>query len=277
MRIEADSSGFATGSILSVQMDDDKWHPACFLSKGLSAPERNYDIHDREMLSIMRSLESWRHYLEGADFQIEILSDHKNLEYFMTAQKLTRRQARWALFLSRFDFILKHRPGRNSGKPDLLSRRADHERGENDNSGETLLKPEFFKIRATRQGHVLISGEEESTLAEIRKTKEYDESVVKAIEELKRSPTRRLREEEWSEEQGLILFRGKVYVPNSVELRRKIVKLHHDSMIAGHPGRFKTHKLVSRNYWWPNMTKFITQYIAGCDLCKRTKTFPAPP
>lgn len=83
---------------------------------------------------------------------------------------------------------------------------------------------------------MLISGEEESTLAEIRKTKEYDESVVKAIEELKHSPTRRLREEEWSEEQGLILFRGKVYVPNSVELRRKIVKLHHDSMIAGHPG-----------------------------------------
>lgn len=110
MRIEADSSGFATGSILLVLMNDNKWHRACFLSKGLSAPKRNYDIHDPEMLSIMRSLESWRHYLEGADHQIEILSDHKNLEYFMTVQKLTRKQARWALFLSRFDFILKHRP-----------------------------------------------------------------------------------------------------------------------------------------------------------------------
>lgn len=55
------------------------------------------------------------------------------------------------------------------------------------------------------------------------------------------------------------------------------MKLHYDSMIAGHPGWFKTHELVSHNYWWPNMTKFITQYIAGCDLCKRTKTFPAPP
>lgn len=124
---------------------------------------------------------------------------------------------------------------------------------------------------------MLINGEENDILAEVRKTKEYNESVVKAIEELKHSPTRRLREEEWSEEQGLILFRGKVYVPNSVNLHRKIVKLHHDSMIAGHPGQFKTHELVSRNYWWPNMTRFITQYIAGCDLCKRTKMFPTPP
>lgn len=277
MRIEADLSGFATGSILSVYMDDEKWHPCCYLSKGLSAPERNYDIHDREMLLIMRLLESWRHYLEGADYQIEILSDHKNLEYFMMAQKLTQRQAQWALFLSRFDFVLKHRPGRNSGKPDLLSRRSDHKKGENDNSGETLLKPDYFKIRATCQGHVLINGEENDMLAEIRKMKEYDEAVVKAIEELKRSPTRHLREEEWSEEQGLILFRGKVYVPNSVELQRKIIKLHHNSLIAGHPGRWKTHELVSHNYWWPNMTKFITSYIAGCDLCKQTKTYPAPP
>lgn len=94
----------------------------------------------------------------------------------------------------------------------------DQEKGENDNLGETLLKPDFFKVWATRQGHVLISGEEEATLAEIRKTKEYSESVVKVIEELKRSPTKCLREEEWSEEQGLILFWGKVYVPNSTEL-----------------------------------------------------------
>lgn len=101
--------------------------------------------------------------------------------------------------------------------------------------------------------------------------------MVKAVEELKHSPVRRLREEEWSEEQGLILFRGKVYVPKQEEIRRKIVELHHDSAVAGHPGKWKTLELMSRNYWWPGMTKFVTQYIEGCDKCNRTKTFPAPP
>ena len=65
--IEADSSDFATGVVLSQQStDDDKWHPVAFLSKSLSAVERNYEIHDKEMLAIIRVMEEWRHFLEGA-------------------------------------------------------------------------------------------------------------------------------------------------------------------------------------------------------------------
>jgi len=67
-----------------------------------------------------------------------------------------------------------------------------------------------------------------------------DEAVVKAVEELKRSPTKRLRSEEWSEEQGLVLFRGKVYCAKDIQLRREIVRLHHDTPVAGHPGQWKT-------------------------------------
>ena len=62
-----------------------------------------------------------------------------------------------------------------------------------------------------------------------------DEAVVKSVEEMKRSPVKRLRSEEWSEEQGLILFRGKVYVPKDVQVRREEVRMHHDTPIAGHP------------------------------------------
>jgi hypothetical protein len=92
--IEADSSDFATGAVLSQQSSDDlKWHPITFYSKSLNAVERNYEIHDKEMLAVMRSLEEWRHFLEGAKRQVEIWTDHKNLEYFMTAKKLNRRQA----------------------------------------------------------------------------------------------------------------------------------------------------------------------------------------
>jgi len=93
-RVEADSSDFATGAVLSQQsMVDGKWHPVAFYSKSLSSVERNYEIHDKEMLAIICALEEWRHFLEGATHPVEIWTDHKNLEYFMTAKKLNHRQA----------------------------------------------------------------------------------------------------------------------------------------------------------------------------------------
>ena len=106
--------------------DSDKlWRPVTFISKSLSDTERNYEIHDKEMLVVVRCLEAWRHFLEGAIMKFEIWTDHKNLEYFMKAQKLNRRQARWALYLSRFNFMLKHVPGSKMRKVDSLSRRPD--------------------------------------------------------------------------------------------------------------------------------------------------------
>ena len=105
--------------------EDKLWRPVAFLSKSLNEIERNYEIHDKEMLVIIRGLEAWRHLLEGTQFQFEIWTDHKNLEYFMKAQKLNRRQAQWALYLSRFDFNLKHMLGARIEKADGLGKRAD--------------------------------------------------------------------------------------------------------------------------------------------------------
>ena len=146
-RVEADSSDFATGAVLSQQsVEDEKWHPVAFFSKSLNAVEQNYEIHDKEMLAIIRALEEWRHFLEGAHHKFEIWTDHKNLEYFMTAKKLNRRQARWSLYLSRFEFSMCHHPGRSMGKADALSWRADHGDGSNDNERVVLLDPGLFAI-----------------------------------------------------------------------------------------------------------------------------------
>jgi len=93
-RVEVDSSDFAMGAVLSQQSTaDGKWHPVAFYSKSLSSVERNYEIHNKEMLAIIRVLEEWRHFLEGATHPVEIWTDHKNLEYFMTAKKLNHCQA----------------------------------------------------------------------------------------------------------------------------------------------------------------------------------------
>ena len=114
------ASDFATGVVLSI-LKDDKWHPVAYSSHSMSPEERNYPIADKEMLSVIRSLEEWRHYLEGANLQFEVWNDHANLQWFMKQQDLNRRQARWAQYLSRFNFKWVHKAGAQMGKPNALS------------------------------------------------------------------------------------------------------------------------------------------------------------
>ena len=118
-------SDYATEEVLLIECKDRKWRPVAFLSKSLNKMERNYEIHDKEMLVAIRGLENWRHLLEGAKFKFEVWTNHKNLEYFMKVQKLNQRQTHWVLYLSRFDFTLKHVPSTKIGKVDELSRRPD--------------------------------------------------------------------------------------------------------------------------------------------------------
>jgi hypothetical protein len=125
--LETDASDFATGAVLS-QLDplDQKWHLVAFYSKSLNAHEHNYEIYNKELLAIIRALEEYRQHLEGHPIVTEILSDHQNLTYFKSVQKLSRRQAQWSLYLTRFNFVLKHKPGKTMLTPDPLSRRLDH-------------------------------------------------------------------------------------------------------------------------------------------------------
>ena len=143
--------------------------------------ERNYEIHNKEMLAIICALEEWRYFLEEATHRVEIWTDHKNLEYFMTAKKLNHCQARWFLHLARFDFLLHHCPRRTIGKLDALSRRADHRNGASDNKNIVLLRPEFIAV-CTLEGVELI-GKEQRILFDIRNG-DQKKSIVKAAQEL---------------------------------------------------------------------------------------------
>jgi len=154
----------------------------------------------------------------------------------MKAQKLNRRQARWALYLSRFNFILKHVLGTKMGKVDSLSRRPDWEVGvEKDNEDEMMIKPEWLEVRKTEVVEIIVDGVD--LLEEVRKSKVKDDEVVKAVEEMKRAGVKMLRDEEWREVNGIMYKERKVYVPKDEKLRAEIIRLHHDTPIGGHRGQ----------------------------------------
>jgi hypothetical protein len=159
------------------------------------------------------------------------------------------------------------------GKPDALSRRADHGSGQGDNDNLTLLAPELFRIHVL--AGVRLEGNEHNILREVRRSLRDDvqeESVAKAARELRKDKSRgTIKSAEWFESDGLLMFYGKIYIPKDRDLRRRIVEQHHDTRIAGHAGRFKTLELISHNYWWPQMSRYIGIYVKHCDLCNRTK------
>ncbi len=138
--VEVDASTTGVGAVLSQQQGTPtRLHPCAFFSCKLSPAEMNYDIGNRELLAIKLALEEWRHWLEGAQHPFAVLTDHKNLEYLREAKRLNPRQARWALFFTRFHFLISYRPGSKNIKADALSRL--HAPEEKNDKPEPILPP----------------------------------------------------------------------------------------------------------------------------------------
>src|SRR5712672_4350417 len=238
----------------------------------MQPPELNYDIHDKELLAIIHALEAFCHYLQGHPDPFEVWSDHNNLAYFRTKQKLSRHQVRWSLFLAEYNFSIIHKPGAFN-KADALSRRPDHKEGmlPADNKTQTLLDSKFFAIRATQT-------EPHDTLLrqQIKNAQSYDSEVSQALETILKNGNPSLTKglQDWNLQDRIILHRGHIYVPKDADLRCDIVKCYHNHPAIGHPGRWKTYELVSRDFWWPGLSQFTRNYVDGCAICQSTKNKP---
>jgi len=154
------------------------------------------------------------------------------------------------------------------GKADGLSRRLDWKIGiERDNENQIFIKDNWIH----RMQEVVVEGPEVDIVEKIKKARSKDEDVVRVVEEMKKVRVKELRGNEWQIEGELVLKEEKVYVPKDEELRAEVIQLHHDVPAVGHKRRWKTVELVTRNYWWPGVTRDVGKYMEGCDLCQRMK------
>ena len=261
-------SKHALGAILLQTDENGDWHPCSYLSQSFSLAEWNYDIYDRELLAVIRALKTWRHYLHGSPFPVQVFTDHKNLTFFHSPQSLNRRQAHWLLDLVDFDLKLIYVPSRQLTALDALSCRPDHLPPSSiDNEGVTLLPASLFV-------HVI----DTALLCKISSSSFTDPLVLQALQSIDGSipPAFRSHLSDWQHINGLLTYKNCVYVPPTDSLRYEILHRCHNHPTTGHPGLLKTCQLVSADFWWLGLTSFIHNYVAGCATCQQNKTNTHP-
>ncbi|XP_044716022.1 reverse transcriptase (RNA-dependent DNA polymerase) domain-containing protein [Hirsutella rhossiliensis] len=278
--LETDCSGYALGGVLAQEDQDGRRHACAFFSKRLSPAEYNYPIHDKEMLAIMRCLDNWSAELRSCG-SFTILTDHRNLEYFMTRQKLTERQSRWAAELSQFDFKLEYRPGSEAAVPDALSRREqDKPQGIDDEreQGRMIqLIPDSAISSSTRARINAMSSDcsETSTLPEMKVFEEADlqqlwdgtvekDSIFRAAYKAVRD-----RERVFPPSLGLKIQISECAIDAGKRLTFRDRIWSHDSVATGHPGREGTLAIVARRFYWPGQSQLVRRFVANCDTCGR--------
>lgn len=270
--LEPDASKFALGAVCSQPDENGTLHPLAFLSRSLTPPERNYHIHDTELLAAIEGLEHWRHFFAYSEYPATILTDHKNLEFFAEKRSLSPRQIRYSERLSRFNTVVVYRPGVQNGAADALSRMhtPEEEEGAASTVHEALLPKPIssspFLIATISQQP---DNENPSTLDQIKLHYKSDPVTAALLNDLTQDQD---SQDDYTLKDGLLYFHGRIAVPDNVDIKRGILSACHDGTTAGHFGVFKTCELVSRSYHWPGLRQFVKKFVISCDTCQRNKT-----
>jgi hypothetical protein len=295
-RVETDSSDETLGGVLSQKGEDDEWHPVAFYSMSLSPAERNYVIHDKELLAVIRALQLWRSELIGVQDKFIVLTDHRALEYFSTKRKLNARQARWAELMSQYHFELTYRPGTQNAAADALSRKTETTRTQKDKTERErhgilfrpvaenfticVLEPDLWKdptlLMYDREAVTIsILQEPDSpppvlsgmilTEQVMRANKEH-ESLEKYREEARQNPTGHFT----MIGNEYLLYNGRLVVPDVDNLRTRVIEEAHGRLTTAHPGRNKTRRILSAHYWFPGLPGDVDRYVSNC-LCRSAK------
>jgi hypothetical protein len=256
--VKTDASDYAISGILSIDCLDKEIRLIAFYSWTLNGAELNYDTYNKELLAIFEAFQQWCHYLEGSRSPVNVITDHKNLEYFATTKMLTRWQACWLEYLSQFNLIIRFRPGHLRAKPDALTRRWDIYPKEGDSGYASVnphnIHPVFtqeqlsFSLRATylakptfRAAHVVDSKQLHNDICAALPTDPVAAAHIAHPEG------------RWTYSDGLLFLDSRTYVPASGNLRLRVLRDKHDHPLSGHFRQNRTLSLIQREFVWPKM------------------------
>jgi len=159
--------------------------------------------------------------------------------------------------LADYDFSLHHLPGSQNSAADALSYQLNHDNGSGDNTEVIILKETYFQVRAT--------GEVTPLETQVRTAQDTCEQIV--VKNLAKRPG------EWTvDDEGVIWVTDRLYIPKDNVLRGEILRLHHDSPLAGHPGCHGTQNLVEQTFFWPGLSRDVHKYVNSCAACQENKT-----
>lgn len=258
--VTTDASGYAVGAVLQ-QDHGQGLQPIAYLSKKMLAAEKNYPVHEQELLAIVVALRSWRHYLHGSHFRIIVKSDHKSLQYFKTQPHLSARQTRWLDLLAEFDFTIEYFEGKENVVADGLSRRSDHK-----DQGQQVTEAHQFN-HESEEVLTLASASLPNDTPELRKSitdaYQHDPSCTSLLEK----PMEGYRVVEGL----LVTAANQIRIPDDASIRSRLLLECHDTPTSGHLGTGKTMERVSRFFYWPGMHADIRRYVSTCLTCQANK------
>ena len=250
--VETDASNQAISGILSqahpdpdsVKREKVIWKLVDCHARTLSAQQRNWPIHDKELWAIVSSLIKWRSWLSGLQFEVH--TDHQGLQYFQTKQRLNARQARWQQDIAEFHFTIKYKPGSTMQKVDALTRKVG--------TAKEGIECQFFS-NGTVSSEILAL----EPILEEHELEGHDKVELQdpEVDEIDVSSRNRNNE-------GLL-------IPPDETAKLEVLRTCHDSGIAGHWGKYWTQEMVARNFWWPGVNEAVAAYIAGCHRCQLAK------
>jgi hypothetical protein len=259
--IYCDASGQGLGCIL---MQDG--HVVAYASRQLRKHEAHYPTHDLEVAAVVHALKIWRNYLIGK--RCELYMDYKSLKYIFTQSNLNLRQRRWLELIKDYDPRINYHPGKANVVTDALNRRSHVSQLVVDSMPFELCE-EFDKLNlgiiANTEAMKMEVGS--SLLQEIRRGQLEDEKV----QEIKRNIKEEKSHGFLKDDEGVLWYKGIIYVPNVKELKEKILHEAHESTYSIHPGGNKMYHDLKTTYWWYGMKRDVAEYVTLCDTCQRVK------